>query len=129
MKGQRPSDDQVAKGREVKEKLVDLEHRFAAIDKEFLDLLKQVPNMPLDDVPGGATEEENVVAKTVGEIPNFDFEPKTHAQIAEAKGWLDKERAARVAGSPVRVSEGRLGPSTVCHCPVRYADTRRTRRS
>jgi seryl-tRNA synthetase len=108
MKGQRPSDDQVAKGREVKEKLVDLEHRFAAIDKEFLDLLKQVPNMPLDDVPVGATEEENVVAKTVGEIPNFDFEPKTHAQIAEAKGWLDKERAAKIAGSRFAYLKGDL---------------------
>lgn len=108
MKGQRPSDEQVAKGREVKEKLVDLEHRFAAIDKEFLDLLKQVPNMPLDDVPVGATEEENVVAKTVGEIPNFNFEPKTHAQIAEAKGWLDKERAAKVAGSRFAYIKGDL---------------------
>ena len=55
--------------------------------------------MPLDDVPVGATEDENVISKTVGEPTKFDFEPKNHAELAEAKGWLDKERAAKVAGS------------------------------
>jgi seryl-tRNA synthetase len=71
-------------------------------------MLKQVPNMPLDDVPVGATEDENVVAKTVGEPTKFDFEPKNHAEIAEAKGWLDKERAAKVAGSRFAYIKGDL---------------------
>lgn len=108
MKGGRPSDEQIAKGREVKEKLADLEHQFASIDKEFVDLYKTVPNMPLDDVPVGATEDENVVTKTVGETPNFDFEPKTHAALAEAKGWLDKDRAAKVTGSRFAYIKGDL---------------------
>lgn len=99
MKGGRPSDEQVAKGREVKEQLADLEHQFASIDQEFTDLLKKVPNMPLDSVPVGATEAENVEVKVVGEKPQFDFDPKNHAEIAEAKGWLDKERAAKIAGA------------------------------
>jgi len=55
--------------------------------------------MPADDVPVGASEDENVVAKKVGEPRVFDFEPKNHAELADAKGWLDKERAAKVAGS------------------------------
>ena len=36
---------------------------------------------------------------TVGDKPEFDFKPKTHAEIGAAKGWIDKERAAKVAGS------------------------------
>lgn len=108
MKGGKPSDEQIAKGREVKEKLADLEHRFASIDKEFTDLLKLVPNMPLDSVPVGATEAENVVVRKVGEQPKFDFEPKNHAIIAEAKGWLDKERATKIAGARFVYTKGDL---------------------
>ena len=108
MKGGRPSDEQIAKGKEIKDQLANLEHRFAAIDKEFIDLLKKVPNMPLDDVPIGATEDENVVAKTAGKIPVFDFEPQTHAALAEAKGWLDKDRAAKVTGSRFAYIKGDL---------------------
>jgi seryl-tRNA synthetase len=55
--------------------------------------------MPTDDVPVGATEDENVVVKEVGTIPSFDFEPKSHWQIGEARGWIDKERAAKVSGA------------------------------
>lgn len=99
MNGQRPSDEQVAKGREIKDKLTDLEHKLSSIDQQFIELLKTVPNMPLDEVPVGSTEEENVEIRKWGNIPEFEFEPKNHAQIAEAKGWLDKERATKIAGA------------------------------
>lgn len=98
-KGQRPSDDQVAAGRDIKDKLAKLEHQLSSIELEFLTLLKTVPNMPLDDVPVGTSEEQNVVVKEWGEKPHFDFEPKNHWQIGEAKGWIDKERASKVAAS------------------------------
>ncbi len=108
MKGGKPDEAQVAKGREVKARLADLEHQLSAVDQEFMTLLRAVPNMPLDDVPVGATEAENVVVKTVGEKLSFDFEPKNHAQIAEAKGWLDKERAAKIAGARFVYTKGDL---------------------
>jgi seryl-tRNA synthetase len=107
-KGQKPSEEQVKAGRDLKIKLADLEHKLASIEKEYQDLLKQVPNMPLEDVPVGASEEENQVVKTVGEPTKFDFKPKNHAELAEAKGWLDKERAAKVAGSRFAYLKGDL---------------------
>lgn len=108
MKGQRPSDEQVAKGREIKEQLAELEHQLGAIEQEFLVLLKQVPNMPLEGVPVGATENDNVEIRVWGEKPQFDFEPKSHAQIAEEKGWLDKERATKIAGARFVYTKGDL---------------------
>ena len=108
MKGQRPGDEQVARGREIKTHLGDLEHQLSAVEQEFVDLLKKVPNMPLDDVPVGASEDENVIASTVGEPPKFDFEPKNHWEIGQAKGWMDKERAAKVAGSRFAYLKGDL---------------------
>ena len=107
-KGQKPSDEQVKQGKELKEKLADLEHKLAAVELEYVGLLKQVPNMPTDDVPVGASEDENVVSKTVGDKPKFDFQPKSHAEIAEAKGWLDKERAAKVTGARFAYLKGDL---------------------
>jgi seryl-tRNA synthetase len=103
-----PSDESREKGREVKNEIALLETEYKNVDKEFKVLLKQVPNMPLDDVPVGASEAENVVAKEVGEKPRFDFEPKNHWEIAEARGLIDKERAAKVAGSRFAYIKGDL---------------------
>ena len=94
-----PSAENIEKGKALKEELGDLEHQLDAIEEEYQVLLRKVPNMPLDDVPVGASEDENVVAKQVGAKPQFDFKPKQHYEIAEARGWLDKERAAKIAGS------------------------------
>lgn len=99
MKGGRPSDELIAEGKEIKTQLAQVEDDLKAADATFTDAYKKVPNMALPDVPVGASEDENVVAKTVGNVPQFDFTPKNHAQLAEAKGWLDKERAAKVAGA------------------------------
>lgn len=107
-KGQKPSEEQIAVGRQLRDQLNDAEHRLAAIEKEYEILLKTVPNMPLDDVPVGLTEAENVVAKTVGEKPQFDFEPKAHHELAEPKDWIDKERAGKVAGSRFAYIKGDL---------------------
>jgi len=108
MKGQKPSEEQVQKGKVVKEKLADLEHQLMSVEKEFIDLLKTIPNMPLDSVPVGKSEDENVIIKTVGKKPEFDFEIKNHAQIAESKGWLDKERATKIAGARFVYTKGDL---------------------
>lgn len=97
-KGSRPTDEQVARGRDIKEKLAGLEPKLEAIELELDKLLSRVPNLPLDDVPIGASEDDNVVVKEWGDKPQFDFEPKSHWQIGEAKNWIDKDRAAKVAG-------------------------------
>jgi seryl-tRNA synthetase len=99
MKGGRPSDELITEGKALKDRLSELEVSLKEADTAFLALLKQVPNMALADVPVGASEDENVVAKKVGEPRIYDFTPKSYAALAEAKGWLDKERAAKVAGS------------------------------
>ncbi len=107
-KGKRPSDEQVEQGRELKQQLGALEHKLASIELEYIELLKKVPNMPTEDVPIGKSEDENVVAKTVGAKPNFDFEPKSHWQLGEARGWIDKERAAKIAGARFAYLKGDL---------------------
>lgn len=99
MKGGKPDQSLIDEGKMIKVELAEREGYLNNAEDEFIQLLKKVPNIPLDFVPIGASEDDNVVTKTVGEPPKFDFEPKNHAEIADAKGWLDKERAAKVAGS------------------------------
>jgi seryl-tRNA synthetase len=108
MKGGKPSDEQIATGREVRDKLGDLEHKLAAIEQELSALLKAVPNMPLDAVPVGLTEDENQAIKTVGEPPKFDFEPKHDYQLGEEHDLIDKERAAKISGSRFAYLKGDL---------------------
>lgn len=107
-KGIRPTDELIAEGKAVKEQLSIIESQLKEVEEKFTDLLKKVPNMALADVPVGLTEDENVVSKTVGDLPKFDFTPRNHADIAIERGWLDKERAAKVAGSRFAYVKGDL---------------------
>lgn len=99
MKGGKPEQNLIDEGRQIKLELAEREGYLNSVEVEFTDLLKKVPNMPYDDVPVGASEDENVEVKVVGEKREFNFSPKNHYEIAEARGWLDKERAANVSGA------------------------------
>lgn len=108
MKGGKPDPELIDQGRQVKQELAEVESGLSEVDAEYQKLIRAIPNVSLDFVPIGSSEDENVVTKIVGEPPRFDFEPKNHAEIAEAKGWLDKERAAKVAGSRFAYLKGDL---------------------
>ena len=108
LKKGKPNEEQIQAGRKIKEDTAGLEAGFKDIDSKFWLMLKSIPNMPLDFVPVGASESENVVTKTVGDKPQFGFEPKNHWQIAEPRGFIDKERAAKVAGSRFAYVKGDL---------------------
>ncbi|MEK7501277.1 MAG: serine--tRNA ligase [Patescibacteria group bacterium] len=107
-KDQKPSAADQLKGQGLKKKLKELELKLGPAETEFQSLLKSVPNMPADDVPVGTSEADNVVSKQWGKKPKFDFEPKTHWEIAEGRGLIDKERAAKVAGSRFAYIKGDL---------------------
>jgi len=107
MKGQKPSDEQIKRGREVKDKLADLEHKFTAIEKEFQELLENVPNIMPDDTPLGG-EEANKPQKHWGE-PRQD-EVKSHIEWGEERGLIDFERGAKVAGAKFYYLKGDLVP-------------------
>lgn len=108
MKGGAPSPELIEEGKRIKQELASKENALRDADEQYVTQLKKIPNMALDFVPVGESEDDNVVTKTVGTPPTFEFTPKNHAEIAEAKGWLDKERAAKVAGSRFAYLKGDL---------------------
>ncbi|HKR82142.1 MAG TPA: serine--tRNA ligase [Candidatus Saccharimonadales bacterium] len=106
--GGKPDEGLVHQGKLIKMELAQAEEQLGGIEEQYEKFLKAVPNMPLGDVPVGSSEDENVVAKTVGEKPHFDFEPKEHWQIAEPRDLIDKARAAKISGSRFAYIKGDL---------------------
>jgi seryl-tRNA synthetase len=104
----KPTPELIEQGKAIKTELSVKENHLNDLEERYFALLKAVPNMPLEDVPIGASEDENVVVKTVGDQPKFDFEPKEHWQIAEPRDLIDKERAAKIAGSRFAYIKGDL---------------------
>ena len=85
--------------KELKDEIAKYEEKITPLKKEFDDLMYEVPGVPLDEVPIGKTDEDNVLFKTVGEIPTFDFPIKDHVDLAEALDIVDIPRGVKVAGS------------------------------
>ncbi|MEM7747752.1 MAG: serine--tRNA ligase, partial [Pseudomonadota bacterium] len=76
----------------------------AALETE----LAAIPNIPLDEVPKGADENDNALVRTHGEPPQFDFEPKEHFELGEALGLMDFETAAKISGARFVILKGDL---------------------
>ncbi len=76
-----------------------LEKTAAEADERLRGLMQTLPNLPMDSVPEGRSEHDNVVVSTWGQKPDFGFPPKPHWEIGEALGILDFERAAKISGS------------------------------
>ncbi|MEX4008189.1 serine--tRNA ligase [Neoaquamicrobium sediminum] len=77
------------------------------LDKALADALAVIPNLPLDDVPVGKDEADNVEVRRVGE-PKRSNSSKEHFELGEALGQMDFERAAKLSGSRFTVLSGQL---------------------
>jgi seryl-tRNA synthetase len=95
----KPTPEQLQELEQVKVELQKLEEQLAAAEARRADLLARVPNPPAEDTPDGFTDEDAVEVRRVGEPPAFDFPAKDHLDLAQAFGWIDMERAAKVSGS------------------------------
>ncbi len=93
---------------ELKTFLADAEEEERRLVKELNDALSSLPNVPADDVPLGKDEADNVEIRRVGNQRNFSFQPKEHYELGEALGYMDFERAAKIAGARFTVLKGPL---------------------
>lgn len=92
----------------LKDKQKTLDDSSKELSEKLQTLLLEVPNIPHETVPVGATPAENQVAWQVDELPKFDFKPLPHWELAEKHGLLDFERGAKVtgAGFPFMIGKG-----------------------
>ncbi|ADG92236.1 seryl-tRNA synthetase [Arcobacter nitrofigilis DSM 7299] len=90
----------------LKNQKQELEEQVRVLEEELSSIILGVPNMPDSDVPDGADENENVVLETIGEKPNFSFEPKEHWDLGESNGTLDFIRGVKLAKSRFTAMRG-----------------------
>ena len=76
------------------------------VEEKLEGLLAEIPNIPDPEVPVGVDDSDNVVLRTVGELPVYDFEPKPHWDLGPELGIIDFERGVKLAGSRFYVLSG-----------------------
>src|ERR1700733_267695 len=89
----------MAQVEEDKASIARMEDEQRAVDKELNDLLAQIPNLPLDEVPDGRDEKDNVEHHRFGAKRDYAFAPNQHFDLGETLGQMDFEVAARLSGA------------------------------
>jgi seryl-tRNA synthetase len=89
--------------------------RASEIEAELSDkeaalrwLMLKLPGIPYEGAPVGPDESSNIVTRTVGEPPKFDFEPLDHVALIEKNDWGDLSRVTQVSGSRTYCLKGAL---------------------
>jgi len=98
----------IQKGKDIKDKLSQLDSEFLKVDEIYSDLMYKVPNTYSDDTPIGLTEDENVVLRQVGEKRVFEFTPLEHWQLGKNLDLIDTEKSAEVSGARFAYLKGDL---------------------
>src|SRR5258708_10307432 len=91
---------------ESKERIAQLDRERAHSETRMRELLSTLPNIPHESVPVGPDESANVEVRRWGAKPEFDFEPKDHADLGNGLGILDLERATKIAGARFAILNG-----------------------
>ena len=106
MKDQGPRQEKIDTMRVVGEQIDALDQNLRQIEEQLDRLMSEIPNIPDPDVPLGADESENVIIKTVGQLPEYDFTPQPHWDLGPALGIINFEQGVKVTGSRFYVLSG-----------------------
>ena len=93
--------------RHVGEEISLREEERTNLETKINGLLMELPNLPLDGVPDGISEEDNRVLRTWGEPRCFDFAPIPHWELGERLGIIDFKRGAKLSGSRFFILTGK----------------------
>lgn len=95
----KPTPEQITQGKEIKDQLKLIEDKLRTAESLLNQSLELIPNLPSDDTPVGKDDADNVVIKTYGQKPVFDFQPLDHQDLGQKLNILDKEKAGQLSGS------------------------------
>ena len=83
-----------------------LDDQLREVETQLAQLMAEIPNIPDPRTPNGVDESENVVIKTVGTIPDYDFDPKPHWELGPELGIINFEQGIKITGSRFYVLSG-----------------------
>ena len=84
---------------EKKAEVAQMQAKAKELDAQLTDKLARIPNLPADDVPQGADENDNVEVNRWGDVPTLDFTAKEHFEIASVAASMDFETASKTSGA------------------------------
>lgn len=106
MKDAAEREQKIAAMREVGDRIAALDKEVTDVEAELRAITSAIPNIPDERTPIGVSEEENIVLRSVGQLPEFDFEPKAHWDLGPALGVIDFERGTKITGSRFYILSG-----------------------
>ena len=106
MKDQSARQEKIDTMRAVGEQIGALDQNLHQVEDLLDSLMSEIPNIPDPGVPLGADESENVIIKTVGQLPEYDFIPQPHWDLGPALGIINFEQGVKVTGSRFYVLSG-----------------------
>ena len=106
--GGKPSAEQIADGKKIKEELAVFEKDYRELDEKLTAALKGIPNILQPDVPIGEEGEDDLVKTWGEELFESRKNAEDHLDFANRKGWVDFERGSKVAGTKFYFLKGDL---------------------
>ena len=106
--GGKPSAEQIAEGKKIKEELAVFEKDYRELDEKLTAALKDIPNILQSDVPIGEEGEDDLVKTWGEELFESRKNAEDHLDFANKKGWVDFERGSKVAGTKFYFLKGDL---------------------
>ena len=91
---------------QIKQELATAEVELAAIQKEWDEFVNAIPNTPADEVPEGASDEDNVEIRRWAMPKSFHFTVKDHVDLGADLGGLDFETGTKITGTRFAVLRG-----------------------
>ena len=92
--------------RSVGDKIATLDKQVSEVEEQLKALTAALPNIPDGRTPYGTDDSQNVVLRTVGPLPEYDFKPQPHWDLGPALGIIDFERGVKITGSRFYVLSG-----------------------
>lgn len=99
VKEDRRAEEEIIRMRELGQRIKGLDEEVRALEARLREVMLSIPNLPHPSVPVGRGDEDNMVVKTWGERPEFDFPPRDHLQLGMLLGLFDFARGSKLAGS------------------------------
>jgi seryl-tRNA synthetase len=97
----------VERAREMKATITLADEEQKVLDAELQELLLGIPNLPADELPDGASDEDAEQVRTWGRPQHFDFTALDHVDLGEKLGIMDLQRATKLSGPRFAVLKGK----------------------
>lgn len=94
------------KMRMMADEIKEIDDILKDVETEIRDIMLNIPNVPLADVPVGKDDSENIEMRKVGKLPSFDYMPKAHWDLGRDLNMLDVENAAKISGARFTIYKG-----------------------